>query len=93
MSPALAVYLKECRESLRDRRVLLNTLVLGPLLGPVLFVILLRLTIARIRASNSSTSHGTMMKSSAPWSRAFVFCSTVAISASIITGTLKSAAP
>ena len=32
MSPALAVYLKECRESLRDRRVLLNALILGPLL-------------------------------------------------------------
>jgi sodium transport system permease protein len=45
MSPALVVYLKECRESLRDKRVLLNALVLGPLLGPVLFVGLLRLTI------------------------------------------------
>jgi len=41
------VFIKECRESLRDRRVLLNALVLGPLLGPVLFVILLRLTITR----------------------------------------------
>jgi sodium transport system permease protein len=45
MSPALAVYLKECRESLRDKRVLLNALVLGPLLGPLLFVGLLRLAI------------------------------------------------
>jgi sodium transport system permease protein len=45
MSPTLAVYLKECRESLRDKRVLLNALVLGPLLGPVLFVGLLRLAI------------------------------------------------
>jgi sodium transport system permease protein len=45
MKPALAVYLKECRESLRDKRVLLNALILGPLLGPVLFVGLLRLTI------------------------------------------------
>ena len=45
MSPALAVYVKECRESLRDRRVLLNALVLGPLLGPLLFVGLLRFTI------------------------------------------------
>ena len=45
MSPALAVYLKECRESLRDRRVLLNALILGPLLGPLLFVGLLSITI------------------------------------------------
>jgi sodium transport system permease protein len=47
MSATLTVFLKECRESLRDRRVLLNSLVLGPLLGPVLFVILLRATITR----------------------------------------------
>lgn len=47
MKAALVVFLKECRESLRDRRVLFNTLVLGPLLGPALFVMLLRLTIAR----------------------------------------------
>jgi sodium transport system permease protein len=45
MSPALAVYLKECRESLRDRRVLLNALIIGPLLGPLLFVGLLRFSI------------------------------------------------
>ena len=47
MSAALQVFLKECRESLRDRRVLLNVLILGPLLGPVLFMILLRVTVAR----------------------------------------------
>jgi sodium transport system permease protein len=45
MNPALAVYVKECRESLRDKRVLLNALILGPLLGPLLFVGLLRFTI------------------------------------------------
>ena len=45
MSPALAVYVKECRESLRDKRVLLNALILGPLLGPLLFVGLLRFAI------------------------------------------------
>ena len=41
------VFIKECRESLRDRRVLVNALLLGPLLGPLLFVMLLRLTISR----------------------------------------------
>src|SRR4029077_18323423 len=45
MSAAVTVYLKECRESLRDRRVLLNVLLLGPLLGPLLFTIILRVTI------------------------------------------------
>jgi sodium transport system permease protein len=45
MSPALVVYMKECRESLRDKRVLLNALILGPLLGPLLFIGLLRFAI------------------------------------------------
>jgi sodium transport system permease protein len=45
MRIAAAVYLKEFRESLRDRRVLLNALLLGPLLGPLLFTMILRFTI------------------------------------------------
>jgi sodium transport system permease protein len=45
MNPAWIVYLKECRESLRDRRVLANSLLLGPLLGPVLFMVLMRLVV------------------------------------------------
>jgi len=44
---AWVVFLKECRESLRDRRVLINVLLIGPLLGPLLFVVMLRLTVAR----------------------------------------------
>jgi sodium transport system permease protein len=47
MSTALIVYLKECRESLRDRRVLMNSLLVGPLLGPVLFLVLMRLVVGR----------------------------------------------
>ncbi|MGH8206627.1 MAG: ABC transporter permease, partial [Steroidobacteraceae bacterium] len=46
-SAAWIVFVKECRESLRDRRVLINALLLGPLLGPLLFAGLLRLTITR----------------------------------------------
>lgn len=45
MSVAATVYLKECRESLRDRRVLINSLLLGPLLGPILFTMILRVSI------------------------------------------------
>ena len=47
MRAAVTVFLKECRESLRDRRVLLNSLVLGPLLGPLLFLLLVRLVVGR----------------------------------------------
>jgi sodium transport system permease protein len=45
MSVASTVYRKEMRESLRDRRVLLNALLLGPLLGPIFFTMILRITI------------------------------------------------
>jgi sodium transport system permease protein len=45
--PALIVFLKECRESLRDRRVLMNALLLGPLIGPVLFLVIMRLVVGR----------------------------------------------
>jgi len=44
---ALVVWAKECVESLRDRRVLLNALVLGPLLTPVLFLVLMHLIVGR----------------------------------------------
>jgi sodium transport system permease protein len=46
MKTSLIVFIKECRESMRDRRVMLNALLLGPILGPVLFVVILRLTIS-----------------------------------------------
>ena len=35
------VFLKEVRENLRDRRTLINAFVTGPLLGPLLFVLLI----------------------------------------------------
>ena len=47
MSAARIVFAKECVESLRDRRVLLNALVLGPLLTPVLFLLLMHLIVGR----------------------------------------------
>jgi sodium transport system permease protein len=47
VNAAAVVFVKECRESLRDRRVLLNALVLGPLLTPLLFLLLLHLTVGR----------------------------------------------
>jgi len=47
MSPASIVFWKEVRESLRDRRVLMNSLLLGPLLGPLLFLVMMRLIVGR----------------------------------------------
>lgn len=41
------VFLKEIRESLRDRRTLLNALLVGPLLGPLMFVIVIKMVVAR----------------------------------------------
>ncbi|HEX5757015.1 MAG TPA: ABC transporter permease [Arenimonas sp.] len=37
MNPIRTVFLKEVRENLRDRKTVLNALVMGPLLGPILF--------------------------------------------------------
>ena len=37
----MAVWLKEVKDNLRDRRVVLSTLVFGPLFGPVLLVVML----------------------------------------------------
>ncbi len=47
MSPALTVFFKECRESLRERRVLINSLLVGPLIGPLLVLVLMRLVVGR----------------------------------------------
>ncbi|MDF3982741.1 ABC transporter permease [Luteibacter sp. PPL201] len=47
MSAMLAVYWKEVRENLRDRRALLNALVTGPLLGPVLFITMMNIAVNR----------------------------------------------
>ncbi len=41
MKSALIVFLKEVRENLRDRRTVINTLVTGPLMAPLLFVLLI----------------------------------------------------
>jgi sodium transport system permease protein len=41
------VFLKEVRENLRDRRTLISAFLTGPLLGPILFVMLLNITLSR----------------------------------------------
>lgn len=41
------VFLKEIRENLRDRRTVVNTLLTGPLLAPVLFVLMINAGLSR----------------------------------------------
>ena len=46
MKAIVIVFLKEVRENLRDRRTVINTLITGPLLAPVIFVVLINTLIA-----------------------------------------------
>lgn len=43
----LTVYLKEVRENLRDRRTIMTALITGPLLAPLLFVMMLNIGLSR----------------------------------------------
>jgi sodium transport system permease protein len=47
MKASLVVYLKEVRENMRDRRTVINTLLTGPLMAPIMFVILINTVITR----------------------------------------------
>jgi sodium transport system permease protein len=47
MKPTLVVFLKEVRESLRDRRVLINSFLVGPLLGPAIFAVMINFIVSR----------------------------------------------
>ena len=47
MNSALIVFLKEVRENLRDRRTVINTLLTGPLLAPVIFVLIINGVVSR----------------------------------------------
>ena len=47
MKTTLTVFLKEVKENLRDKRTVMSALLLGPLLGPVIFVMLMNTVITR----------------------------------------------
>jgi sodium transport system permease protein len=47
MNPALTVFLKEVTENLRDRKTVINALVMGPLLGPVFFAMMMGFIITK----------------------------------------------
>ena len=47
MSAEGVVFLKEVRENLRDKRTLINALVTGPLIAPLMFIVIINLVISR----------------------------------------------
>ena len=47
MNVSLVVLFKEVRENLRDRRTLINALVTGPLIAPLMFVMIMNVVISR----------------------------------------------
>jgi sodium transport system permease protein len=46
MKAILIVFLKEVRENLRDRRTVINSLITGPLVAPLIFVVLISTLVA-----------------------------------------------
>jgi sodium transport system permease protein len=59
------VMLKELRESLRDRRTLLTSLVLGPVFAPLFFILILKLTLARSVATQDEATPVTVANAAA----------------------------
>src|SRR5690606_40996938 len=55
MNAAWIVFLKEIRENLRDRRTLVNTLVTGPLMAPIIFVLFIKIGRASCRERVASS--------------------------------------
>ena len=51
MSAILTVCRKEILDNSRDRRTLLTAILLGPLMGPILFVVIINFTISQARSS------------------------------------------
>lgn len=47
MNPALTVFVKEVTENLRDKKTVVNALVMGPLLGPIFFAIMMGFIITK----------------------------------------------
>lgn len=47
MSAAITVFLKEVTENLRDRKTVVNALVMGPLLGPLFFALMMSFVITK----------------------------------------------
>ena len=57
MKTTLIVFVKEVRENLRDRRTVINTLVTGPLLAPLVFALMINAVATREIARPRNHSH------------------------------------
>jgi sodium transport system permease protein len=57
--------LKELRESLRDRRTLLTSLIFGPIFAPLFFILILKLTLAREVATQDEATPVTVANAAA----------------------------
>jgi sodium transport system permease protein len=62
---AMIVMLKELRESLRDRRTLLTSLIFGPIFAPLFFILILKLTLAREVATQDEATPVTVANAAA----------------------------
>ncbi|MEP6881347.1 MAG: ABC transporter permease, partial [Dokdonella sp.] len=47
MKTIITVFLKEVRENIRDRRTIINTLLTGPLMAPLIFILLINGIVSR----------------------------------------------
>ena len=59
------VMLKELRESFRDRRTLLNSLLIGPVFAPLFFILILKLALSRSVVSQGELTPVTVANSKA----------------------------
>lgn len=59
------VMLKELRESLRDRRTLVNSLLVGPVLAPLFFILVLKLALSRSVAAQDEAAPVTVVNAAA----------------------------
>ncbi|HEU4515711.1 MAG TPA: ABC transporter permease [Steroidobacteraceae bacterium] len=56
---------KELRESCRDRRTLLNSLLIGPILAPIFFMLVLKLSLSRAVSGQDEASPVTVVNAAA----------------------------
>jgi len=65
MATIRTVLRKELRESLRDRRTLLNSLLVGPILAPLFFILVLKLALARAVSEQDEATPVTVVNAAA----------------------------
>ena len=65
ISTIRTVMQKELRESLRDRRTLVNSLLIGPILAPLFFILILKLALARSVSTEDEPAPVTVVNAAA----------------------------